>query len=57
MAMAHRLQLTVTAEGVETTDQQAFLQAEGCDLLQGFLLSRPVETEPLEELLRNDGKS
>jgi EAL domain-containing protein (putative c-di-GMP-specific phosphodiesterase class I) len=57
LAMAHRLQLTVTAEGVETTDQQAFLQAEGCDLLQGFLLSRPVETEPLEELLRNDGKS
>ena len=51
LAMAHRLELTVTAEGVETRAQQQFLQAEGCDLLQGFLLSRPVAAEPLEELL------
>jgi EAL domain-containing protein (putative c-di-GMP-specific phosphodiesterase class I) len=55
--MAHRLQLTVTAEGVETPTQQKFLQAEGCDLLQGYLLSRPVEEEPLEKLLQTHNSS
>jgi diguanylate cyclase (GGDEF)-like protein len=52
VAMAQRLQLTVTAEGVETPEQQEFLRAEGCDLLQGFLTGRPVEADALEELLR-----
>ncbi len=52
VAMARRLQLTVTAEGVETAEQQEFLRAEGCDLLQGFLTGRPVEAEVLEVLLR-----
>ena len=52
VAMAQRLQLTVTAEGVETPEQQEFLRAEGCDLLQGFLTGRPVEAAALEDLLR-----
>ena len=57
LAMAHHLPLTVTAEGVETPAQQEFLQAEGCDLRQGFLLSRPLEVEPLEELLQTHQKT
>ena len=52
VAMAQRLQLTVTAEGVETPEQLEFLRTEGCDLLQGFLTGRPVEADALEALLR-----
>jgi EAL domain-containing protein (putative c-di-GMP-specific phosphodiesterase class I) len=52
VAMAHRLHLSVTAEGVETEEQESFLRAEGCDTLQGFRFSRPVEAEALDTLLR-----
>jgi diguanylate cyclase (GGDEF)-like protein len=45
LAMAHRLHLTVTAEGVETAEQEAFLRSEGCDTLQGFICGRPVPAE------------
>lgn len=52
VAMAHRLDLSVTAEGVETPEQEAFLRAEGCDVLQGFLFSRPIEPDALFTLLQ-----
>jgi EAL domain-containing protein (putative c-di-GMP-specific phosphodiesterase class I) len=52
VAMAHRLKLGVTAEGVETEEQAEFLRAEGCDHLQGFLFSRPIEASALAPLLR-----
>ncbi|MEI6558547.1 MAG: EAL domain-containing protein [Rhodospirillaceae bacterium] len=42
VAMAHRLKLTVVAEGVETAAQLEFLGRCGCDLVQGFHLGRPV---------------
>jgi diguanylate cyclase (GGDEF)-like protein len=51
VAMAHRLNLSVTAEGVETPEQEAFLRAEGCDVLQGYLFSRPIEPDALFTLL------
>ena len=40
---AHALGLTVTAEGVERTDQLTALAELGCDSVQGFLLGRPVQ--------------
>jgi len=40
--LAHDLNLTVTAEGVETETQAQFLIREGCDLLQGYGISRPL---------------
>jgi diguanylate cyclase (GGDEF)-like protein len=42
VAMAHRLGLTVIAEGVEHAGQLEFLRAQGCDCVQGYLLSRPL---------------
>jgi diguanylate cyclase (GGDEF)-like protein len=42
VAMAHSLGMNVTAEGVETTAQAAFLRSINCDKQQGYLFSRPV---------------
>ncbi|WP_445619087.1 EAL domain-containing protein [Kushneria sp. Sum13] len=40
--LAHSLGLSVVAEGVETDASQALLLAMGCDVLQGYLISRPL---------------
>ncbi|MDQ1304807.1 MAG: hypothetical protein QG671_635 [Actinomycetota bacterium] len=45
--MAHGLGLRVVAEGLETPEQQEWLSAHGCDLVQGFLLSKPVPPDQL----------
>jgi EAL domain-containing protein (putative c-di-GMP-specific phosphodiesterase class I) len=45
IALGHGLRLKVVAEGVETVAQAEFLRARGCDELQGYLLSRPLEPE------------
>ncbi len=42
IGLAHRLGITTTAEGVETVQQMTRLQDEGCDVAQGYLLSKPV---------------
>ncbi len=51
VALAHSLRMQVIAEGVETTAQQAMLRRLGCDLLQGFLYSRPLPAEVIETRL------
>ena len=43
--MAHVLGMRVVAEGVETTQQLEYLLSQGCDLVQGYLFSRPVSAE------------
>ncbi len=51
IAMAHRLELAVVAEGVETEEQAAFLRRCRCDVAQGYLFGRPVDVEALRSLL------
>lgn len=52
VAMAHAMDIAVTAEGVETEEQRALLQLLGCDNLQGFLLAKPLPEPQLLDYLR-----
>jgi diguanylate cyclase (GGDEF)-like protein len=47
--LAHSLELTVTAEGVESREQRDFLEAQGVDLMQGFLLGKPMSVAEIEQ--------
>ena len=51
IALAHGLDLNVVAEGVETDEQRKLLRLLRCDQMQGYLFSRPVAKDQLEELL------
>ena len=53
--LAHALELEVVAEGVETHAALALLTVMGCDMVQGFLISRPVVLESLVQYL-NEGR-
>jgi diguanylate cyclase len=50
--LGRALGLEVTAEGVETEDQRRFLQAVGCHFLQGYLFSKPISADAIDEMLR-----
>ncbi|MGI4843167.1 MAG: sensor domain-containing phosphodiesterase [Janthinobacterium lividum] len=52
VAMAHRLQLAVIAEGVETADQVAALRKADCDQIQGYYYSRPLAVEDCADFIR-----
>lgn len=47
------LGMTVLAEGVETKAQFEFLQQNGCDQIQGYYYSRPLNAEAMEGLLKS----
>ena len=50
VTMAHRLNLSVVAEGIETRDQVLRLQAIGCDYAQGYYFSRPLPIPEFDAL-------
>lgn len=54
LALSKAMSLTVVAEGVETAEQAIFLKKRGCQLLQGFLLERPLSPEGLIEACDKD---
>jgi diguanylate cyclase (GGDEF)-like protein len=55
--LGHALDLEVVAEGVEDVDTYAYLAKEGCDLIQGYLLSRPLPPDEFLEWLNHHSTS
>lgn len=51
ISLARTLQLRVIAEGVETREQMDFLREAGCDEIQGYYLSRPIDARGLQAIL------
>lgn len=49
ITLAHNLELTVVAEGVEDEQQLGYLRAERCDEIQGYLISRPLSAEKFSQ--------
>jgi diguanylate cyclase (GGDEF)-like protein len=54
VGLGRALRMATTAEGVEAPEQVAFLRAEGCEEMQGFLLSRPAPLAELRALFGRD---
>lgn len=50
--LAHRLGLSVVAEGIETETERAIVSRAGCDYGQGYLFARPLPADDAEALLR-----
>lgn len=51
IVMAHELGMKVVAEGVETEAQLELMKARGCDVVQGYLIGRPMAAKEFEALL------
>jgi diguanylate cyclase (GGDEF)-like protein len=51
ISMAHSLNLSVVAEGVETEEQMHLLRSQQCDIMQGYLVSRPLPGPEITEML------
>ncbi|WP_440063148.1 sensor domain-containing protein [Pseudomonas syringae] len=49
IALGRSMQLTVIAEGVETHEQQQFLSEEGCEQIQGYIISLPLQPDEFSE--------
>lgn len=53
ISMAHKIGLNVIAEGVEDERQKAYLLKYGCDIIQGYLVSKPLPEESALNFLRH----
>jgi len=53
ITLAHNLDLTVIAEGVENREQLGFLRAERCDEIQGYLIGKPMPPDVFMEWMRD----
>ena len=52
--IAHNLGMSVVAEGVETQSQLAYLKSLNCELMQGYLYSKPLTAQDFERYLMSD---
>ena len=52
ISLAKNLNLSITAEGVETKGHLQLLKSHGCDYLQGYYFSKPIPADELEEFIR-----
>ncbi len=52
ISLAKSLGYKTVAEGVETTKQQSYLLKNGCDIIQGYLYSKPLPKKDMEEFLK-----
>ncbi|GBE41615.1 cyclic di-GMP phosphodiesterase Gmr [bacterium BMS3Bbin09] len=55
VTLAHSLDMKVIAEGVETEEQLEKLKKLGCEYIQGFFYSKPLEMKMFEDLLKQSG--
>lgn len=53
IALAHSLKLTVIAEGVEQEEQKEFLRNNGCDIIQGYIVSPPIPAHAFVQLVQD----
>ena len=53
IAMAKGLNMDMIAEGVETSEQKAFLEVEECHLIQGYYFSKPLQDNEVDDFLLN----
>lgn len=53
ISLAHKIGLETVAEGVELQEQKDYLVDNGCDIMQGYLFSKPVSREKALEMLRD----
>jgi EAL domain-containing protein (putative c-di-GMP-specific phosphodiesterase class I) len=52
ISLANSLKLELTAEGVETSEQLDFLLKNDCNIVQGYLYSKPIDAGAIEKLLQ-----
>lgn len=52
--LGQSLQMKITAEGIETDEQMAFIAEHGCDDVQGFLISRPIDADKIIGLFQRE---
>ncbi len=57
ISLAHSLQISVVAEGVETDGQLEFLRHEHCDEIQGYYFARPMPWQELVDFLHNHSQA
>jgi EAL domain-containing protein (putative c-di-GMP-specific phosphodiesterase class I) len=54
--MAHELNMNVVAEGVESPEQYDFLMDSGCQMVQGYLISKPLPLDEFAEFVRGESR-
>lgn len=52
--LGHTLGLEIVSEGVETKEQLELLKKQGCDIIQGYYVSRPMPAADIPDFLRNE---